>query len=188
MRGSSAVRSIPPTYRRESRGGVSVGWLIMVMGLVLATVAGVLLGTTAAGGDKSLITAGAVLLALGAFMAVVGAGSNVRLVKLRAEVETLARHPGVPQVPVDPLRPPGALPLLGELLVHKHHLISERDLARGLARQRETGKRLGRTLVEMNLVRWTDLVTVLEDQISYGDPWRLNRPLEHPVGQARDRE
>ncbi len=188
MRGSSPVRSIPPTYRRESRGGVSVGWLIMVTGLVLATVAGVLLGTTVSGGDNSLMTAGALLLAVGAFMAVVGASGSSRLVKLRAEVETLARHPGIPQVLVDPLRPPGALPLLGELLVHKHHLISERDLARGLARQRETGKQLGRTLVDMDLVRWKDLVTVLEDQISYGDPWRLNRPLEHPVGQARGRE
>jgi len=188
MRGNSPVRSIHPTHRRESRGGTLVGWLIMLMGLALAGGAGVLLGITAGGGDRGLIPAGIVMLALGAVMAVAGVSGNTRLVRLRLEAETLAKHPGMPLVPVDPLRPPGALPPLGQLLVHKYHLISERDLARGLARQQETGKQLGRTLVEMELVEWTDLVKVLEDQMSYGDPWRRNRPRKRLVAQVRNRE
>jgi hypothetical protein len=163
-----------------------VGSLITVIGLVLATVAGVLLGRLGAGANKGTLVAGAVMLVLGALMAVLGVSGNSRLASLRGEVESLARHPGRATKRQERAHAPGVLPLLGELLVHKYHLITERDLARALARQRETGGRLGRVLVEMNLVKWPDLARVLEDQLSYGDPWHRGRPAEQPVGHKSE--
>ena len=188
MQHTDLARCIRYTQRRGVRGSISVGWLIMLIGLSLATVAGALLGGTGASGNKSTLVTSTVMLVLGALLAVLGVSSNSRLARLRAEVETLARYPEAATKPPERVHPPGALPLLGELLVHKYRLITERDLARALARQQETGGRLGRVLVEMHLIKWPDLVRVLEDQVSYGDPWQRNRLSEQPVGQVSEVE
>jgi ABC-type dipeptide/oligopeptide/nickel transport system permease subunit len=183
---SGLARWLCVSRPRGVRGSISVGWLITVIGLVLATVAGVLLGSTGASANKGMLVAGMVMLVLGALMAVLGVSGNSRLASLRGEVESLARHPGRATKRQERAHAPGVLPLVGELLIHKHHMITERDLARALLRQRETGGRLGRVLVEMGLVKWQDLAQVLEDQLSYGDPWHRGHRAEQPVGHKSE--
>ncbi len=170
-----------PVWRRRVAGVFQIGWFLLLTGLTTAAVAGIILGGAMSSGNRGMITTGVVLLILGGLFAVLGVSSNSRFARLRAEMEALARPGDLPSKPPPRVRPPGALPLLGELLVHKYHLISERDLARALARQQETRQRLGRVLVEMKLIKWPDLVRVLEDQVSYGDPWRRKKPK----GQAQ---
>lgn len=175
MRRKLGIRDGQSPRRGRIAGGLQIGWFLLLAGLATAAVAGIILGGAMSSGNQRMIAMGAVLLILGGLFAVLGVSSNSRFARLRAEMEALGRPSEMPSKPPTRVRPPGALPLLGELLVHKHHLISERDLARALARQRETRQRLGRVLVEMNLVKWPDLVRVLEDQVSYGDPWRRGR-------------
>ncbi|NIQ99948.1 MAG: hypothetical protein GTN78_07055 [Gemmatimonadales bacterium] len=65
-----------------------------------------------------------------------------------------------------------AVPYLGELLVHKYHLITEKQLQEALAEQRNRGGRLGQIMVAMGYLDYATLSRVLEDQVSYADPWR----------------
>ncbi len=78
-----------------------------------------------------------------------------------------------PKTPAMPTVPDSALPRLGEILVYKYRLIDEKDLKKALAKQTETGQRLGEVLVEMGKLDWHDLAMALEDQLSYGDPWQV---------------
>jgi len=172
--------------RRSRRGRVSVGWLTTLSGLTLTTIAGVLLGSTAGDGDRRMVVVSGIMLALGALVAVVGVGSNTRLVRLGAEMESLPDQADRARPTPDVPPPPAGVGLLGELVVHKYHLISDKDLARALARQRETNRRLGQILVEMGLVKWPDLVRVLEEQLCSGGPRGPNGPPGAPVKQAPD--
>jgi hypothetical protein len=54
-----------------------------------------------------------------------------------------------------------AVPSLGRFLVEECRLVSSEDLERALARQSETGRPLGETLVEMGLMRESDLAHAL---------------------------
>jgi len=63
-------------------------------------------------------------------------------------------------------------PRLGELLVDHCKLITEEELERALARQREVGGRLGEVLAEMNLVSEGELERVLKVQVGMRDIWR----------------
>ena len=63
-------------------------------------------------------------------------------------------------------------PRLGELLVDHCKLISEEDLERALARQREVGGRLGEVLAGMGLVGEDELERVLKVQMGMRDIWR----------------
>jgi hypothetical protein len=65
-----------------------------------------------------------------------------------------------------------ALPLLGEVLLYRYHLVSERDLLAALVAQRKRGGALGQILVEMGAITSEQLSRALEDQLSYGDAWR----------------
>ena len=53
---------------------------------------------------------------------------------------------------------------IGDMLVAGGYL-SEEKLKAGLAESRRTGKKLGETLVEMGLIRQSDLINVLENQL-----------------------
>ncbi len=55
-------------------------------------------------------------------------------------------------------------PRLGELLLHKHRLISARELERALTYQRRTGQRLGAILVRMRAITPEQLTRVLVEQ------------------------
>jgi hypothetical protein len=58
------------------------------------------------------------------------------------------------------------------LLVHKYQLISENQLQDALREQRDRGGRLGQIMVAEGYIDYPTLSRVLEDQLSYGDPWR----------------
>jgi hypothetical protein len=64
------------------------------------------------------------------------------------------------------------LPLLGELLVHKYQLLTQKQLDDALKEQRDRGGRLGQILVALGYVEYPKIVEVLEDQVAYGDPWK----------------
>ncbi len=66
----------------------------------------------------------------------------------------------------------GGAPLLGELLVHRYGVITERQLAAALVGQSGTTKRLGEVLREMGLIDARVLETALAYQRTYRDPWR----------------
>ena len=58
-----------------------------------------------------------------------------------------------------------AAPKLGEMM-KRYGLISEADLEKALERQKQSGKRLGQVLVEMELMTDAQVAQVLEEQLS----------------------
>lgn len=146
-----------------------LGWSFVVFGVCLAAVSGIVL--TRAWFTKDIINGwiGAFLFIGGTLVAVSGG------MRTRDSARDLSGDAPVPRDSVIP-REPGALPRLGELLVYKYHMITEKDLQRALVKQREfAGRPLGEILVEMGRISWRDLAKTLEDQLSYGDPWQRKR-------------
>jgi hypothetical protein len=152
---------------RLAAGGM--GWVLLVFGVFMAAVAGIVL--TRAWFTKDTVNGwiGGLLLLGGALVAVSG-GMRIRpAAGERPEDFDAPRRSVIPKTP-------GALPRLGELLIYKYHLINEKDLQRALERQKEfAGRPVGEILVEMGRISWRDLARALEDQLSYGDPWKRKR-------------
>lgn len=146
-----------------------VGWALLIFGVFVAAVAGIVL--TRAWMSKDTINGwiGGLVLLGGALVAISG-GMRIKPAEDEVPEDLEMPHRGV--VP----KTPGALPRLGELLVYKYHLITEKDLQRALERQKEfAGRPVGEILVQMGRISWRDLARALEDQLSYGDPWRRKR-------------
>jgi len=149
---------------RESSGWI--GWLLLVFGVCLAAVSGIVLTRAWFAKDTINGWVGALLLLGGTLVAISG---GMRIRALFRPLPEDAERPARSALP----RTPDALPRLGELLIYKYHLITEKDLQRALAKQREfAGRPLGEILVEMGRISWRDLAKVLEDQLSYGNPWK----------------
>jgi hypothetical protein len=151
--------------------GGEVGVLFLWFGAVLILCAALLAATTRSARGEPTWIAGLAMLIGGAAFALYG-----EYLRNQVSSPNPGREPitgaelaagGVPGA----VRTPGTLPLLGEILIHKYHLITERDLRRALALQVQSGRRLGQVLVEMGLLTHDDLERALEDQLSYGDPW-----------------
>jgi hypothetical protein len=67
--------------------------------------------------------------------------------------------------------PESAKALLGDILVKKHRLIGQEQLAEALAHQRQADKKLGEILVEMGLITEDQLAAALYEQLLPPDPW-----------------
>ncbi|MFB3879824.1 MAG: hypothetical protein ACE149_01110 [Armatimonadota bacterium] len=149
-------------------------WLALaelVLGSALAGSAGIWAGQAWSANRPILYLPGLVTLVCGAALAVAGAQHGRPLAHSKnhiRELRELLQHSGEPGE--------AALPLLGELLLHKYHLITERQLEDALALQRKHGGQLGHILIGMGLIDDHQLCKVLEDQQSYGDPWRKTAP------------
>jgi hypothetical protein len=123
------------------------------LGLALATAGGVALGFAWIGQKDIWWPLGTALLLAGMLAAMWGAhGPRDEALEFRAAANSDT----------------AAAPLLGEMLV-KVHLISPDDLKRALARQRGSSKRLGKILVEMGVITYTQLAEVLEEQFARRD-------------------
>ena len=143
--------------------GACIDWLLIASGGGIATLAGIMISHTWTGSYTINLCIAGLAFVLGLSLSIYGihnrntaAASNKQLLSPPASLASKA----------------SALPRIGEILVYKYHLITERDLKKALERQAGSGKRLGETLVEMDRISWIDLARTLEDQLSYGDPWK----------------
>jgi hypothetical protein len=141
-----------------------LNWLLLVGGVAVSAIGGMVIASAWTARDWHHAWIAGLLLLLATLMAIEG----MRKQQLDRFIPYLA-----PKMPAMPTIPDSALPRLGEILVYKYGLIAERDLKKALAKQAETGKRLGEVLVEMGKLDWHDLAMALEDQLSYGDPWKM---------------
>ena len=103
------------------------GWFLLVLGVVVAAVAGAVLARAWFSHDMVNGCIGALQVIGGVLLAIYG-GMRTRR---PSQTGSPAGHDTATSTR------PAALPRLGELLVHKYHLISGKDLQRALARQRE---------------------------------------------------
>jgi hypothetical protein len=118
---------------------------------------------------RALVTGQSLLGAAGGALLIAG------LIALIAEIQ---REKALPSDLISALRDREAYevavqsaPRLGELLLHKHGLITRRDLTRALAQQRRTGQRLGEILVRMRAITPDELTRVLiEQRLEAGHP------------------
>ncbi len=140
-----------------------LGWSLAFFGLAV----GMLCGSTVTRAFPAKDWIGVIiggLLACCGLLSLVAGMQRVRKASLVAESEAAAVRNGDPE---------HVLPRLGEILVYKYHLITEKDVQKALLRQRASMNRpLGEILVEMGRITWRDLMRALEDQLSYGDPWK----------------
>ena len=127
-----------------------MGWPRLGLGFVVGTVAGTVLGRALYEEQPLLLQIGALTLSLAVLIAL-----SVFFRPRGQESE-----PG----PASGLDEGGA-PLLGEMLV-SYGLISEGHVARALAVQKKSKKRLGQVLVDMKLVTHAEVAEVLEEQLS----------------------
>ena len=141
----------------------AIGWLMLGLGLMLATMSGLWVGRAWSDENRLSWSVGAVSLVCGVLIAVMGARAS----SPPKEVRQYEPPKQTPRRRRD--RP---IPYLGELLVHKYQLISEKQLQDALREQRDRGGRLGQIMVAEGYIDYPTLSRVLEDQLSYGDPWR----------------
>jgi hypothetical protein len=122
----------------------------MVLGYILAIVAGCVLGSAFSGAPGSTWTVAVLAIAL-SVLSVLSAVWRQRPVTGEG-----AEQPGWN---------PDAAPPLGQMLV-SYGLISDSDLDKALKVHRKTKKRLGKTCAEMGLISYAQLAEVLEEQVS----------------------
>jgi hypothetical protein len=145
-------------------GSSWLGWFFTVCAIVLASAGGVLFSRAWEAERWYDVYAAGFMLITATLMAVEGMCKRQPAVGPRASRGARAKSAAHD--------PDDTLPRLGEILVYKYHLISERDLKSALDRQIATGELLGKTLVDLGKLKWEDLAMALEDQISYAEPWR----------------
>ena len=136
-------------------------WLRLMSGLLLGAAGGVVLATglTASGS--------AVWSCIGGLTVVLGIGLIASAVRRPACRADRFPDPKEQESPDDARR----LPLSGEMLVQRYHLITQSQLQQALKRRREH-QFPGKVLVEMGMISAEQLREVLSDQAAYGDPWR----------------
>jgi len=149
----------------EGQIGRWLEWAKLVLGLGMAGSAGIWGGRAWSENDSLLYLPGLVSLVCGAILAVSGAQRSIPAGHHRYY------HATSPQ-PASEGYGERELPLLGELLVHKHHLLTQEQLDTALEEQSKRGGRLGQILIAMGLLDRSQLSRVLADQAAYGDPWR----------------
>ena len=166
---TSATDDSSATVHIASDSGGPIGrWLgraKVLLGLGLAGSAGMWGGRAWSEDNSLLYLPGLVSLVCGAILAVSGVQGSIPHRQHRAH------RRGQPW-PLSPTGTERAIPLLGELLIHKYHLITESDLTVALEEQRKRGGRLGQILIALGMLDQSQLTKALEDQLAYGDPWR----------------
>jgi hypothetical protein len=130
---------------------------LIIAATVCSLAAGYLLGVAVLGHRLALGLVSGTLLAVSVALAVWLLGQSERLpAQLAHDLKQREAYEAAVQ----------SAPRLGELLVHKYGWISERDLARALARQRVHGRRIGEILVQMKVISLEQLRQALADQRS----------------------
>ena len=166
---TSATDDSSATVHIASDSGGPIGrWLgraKVLLGLGLAGSAGMWGGRAWSEDNSLLYLPGLVSLVCGAILAVSGVQGSSPHRRHRAH------RRGQPW-PLSPTGTERAIPLLGELLIHKYHLITESDLTVALEEQCKRGGRLGQILVALGMLDQSQLTRALEDQLAYRDPWR----------------
>ncbi len=142
-----------------------VSYLLLVLGLVLAVVGGIWVGR--AWSERTVLS-----WATGLFSLVCGTTAVIMGIRRNPAPQELRQYRPPEQRPGWGNQKDRALPLLGELLVHKYQVLTEKQLQEALTLQRERGGRLGRIIVAMGWAKYDQIAEALEDQLSYGDPWR----------------
>jgi hypothetical protein len=125
-------------------------WARLGTGLLLCAAAGVVIGGALAQKEAALWAMGVLALLLGVVSTL---AAVLRSARARVEPESGTEWSAA------------AAPQLGEMLLN-YGLISQADLDRALTAQKGTKKRLGRVLVEMELVTHAQIAEVLEEQLS----------------------
>jgi hypothetical protein len=121
----------------------------MILAIALSVVSGGAIGQGLLTGDRSLLAAASLALVAGV------------LLTLSSALAARRRARGIPlSSAAAPSLETGSLPRLGELVL-REGLVERAGLEKALARQRVTGQRLEVILVEMGLVRESDLRRVL---------------------------
>jgi len=127
-----------------------VSWGHVCLAVVLFIGAGLLIACAALDGGATLWATAILVPFLGVLVMAAG---MLRVRRQRVVPESTAKWA------------PAAAPPLGQMLVN-YGLVSEGDLDKALERQRKDKKRLGRVLVEMELVTHAQVAEVLEEQLS----------------------
>jgi hypothetical protein len=140
-----------------------VGSIMLGLGLILASLSGLWVGRAWAEQNWLSWTVGGVSLLCGVFVVVAG-------VRLNTPPKEARQYE--PPKQALPRRRDRAVPYLGELVVHKYQLVTEKQLQEALQQQRDRGGRLGQIMVAEGYLDYPTLSRILEDQLSYGDPWR----------------
>jgi hypothetical protein len=161
---------LPPTLGDGGSAGpratapAQTGWVLLVLGLLMAVTALAVLARAWSTKDPVSGWAGVLLLVGGIGVAAPGAA--------RLRPRSAAQPPGLTSrspFPPEAVTRADGLPRLGEILLYKYHLITERDLERALERQQQGIPRpLGEVLVEMGKITWRDLAKALQDQLGSG--------------------
>ena len=146
-----------------------MGWALLGLGLVTAAIAALVLVRAWSTSNAVSGWVEGILLVGGMGVAISGA-ARVRPPPSHASPTAPAsRDPHQPGADADA----GALPRLGEILMYKYHLVTEKDLARAIELQKKGVPRpIGEVLVGMGKITWQDLAQALQDQVGYGDPWK----------------
>lgn len=141
--------------------------LLVLCALVMAIIGGMALGYALISGAGVWWQVGGLVLGASALFALAGIYLSVTSRRRRQLDEAaLTPHSG---------RKHRGHSRLGELLVRKHQLITQRQLDQALSRQQGTQQLLGRLLVKMGLITISQLEDVLQDQHSGGRIWRYRR-------------
>jgi len=160
-------RALTATTSQTALGPSVAGWARMTLGVGLAATVGL-----------SLLDPGRGSLQWP--LAVFGLLSSLLLIS--AGLRAILRGSRADHTSADETRPAGPdeapVPSLGEFLVRECNLITSEDLSLALTRQRETGRPLGETVMEMGLITSDDLKRVLRVHWGLRDLWR-DSPAEN---------
>jgi hypothetical protein len=141
------------------------GYLFVTLALGLGVIAGMWVGRAWTQGNSLAWTTGIISLLCAVMVAIAGLRrTHVPTMKRSHHPSNEYGSPGNPHT--------RSLPLLGELLIHKYQLLTQKQLDEALKEQRDRGGRLGQILIAMGYIEYPKLIEVLEDQVAYGDPWR----------------
>ena len=154
--GASDKRALAVTPSRTALGPSAAGWARVALGVGLAGTVGLSLLAPDREGARWLLA----VFGFSAGLVLVSSGLGILLSKAGAEHSVPAPRSDAP------------VPSLGEFLVGECGLITPEDLARALARQGETGRPLGETVLEMGLITSDDLKRVLRVHWGLRDLWR----------------
>lgn len=154
--GASDKRALAVTSSRTALGPSAAGWARLALGVGLAGAVGLSLFAPDRESARWLLA----LFGFSAGLVLIGSGLGLLFPKVGAEHSLPAARGDAP------------VPSLGEFLVRECGLITPEDLRRALARQGETGRPLGETVLEMGLITSDDLKRVLRVHWGLRDLWR----------------